>query len=66
MEWLIPLQVFFHSSCKTILAWIVTDMVNPSGSNIREESCSISRFVRKGILLVMFLGESESMSEEVL
>ena len=47
------------------LVYIVTGVMSPSGSKIREESCKMSHFVMKGGVFLMFVGASESMSEEV-
>ena len=55
---------FPHSPCYKIFTWIETGMANSNWSNTHKESCSISCFVIKGILLVMFLGMSEGISEE--
>ena len=55
---------FPHSPCYKILVWIETGVASSNWSNTHKESCSISCFVIKGILLVRFLGMSEGISEE--
>ena len=43
----------------SILAWIVTGLVMPIGSNSFEDSCSSSLLVRNGLLVIVsFLGVS--------
>ena len=62
--WLVLINMVCPDFWISVLAWIVTGLVMPIGSNSFEDSCSSSLLVRSGLLVIVsFLGMSDISSE---